>query len=97
MNYSILNPRARKELFEAWVWYEKRMFGLGDRFEDEVYNCIKQIEQNPERYAKKNNSFRETKIKRFPYLIIYRIEEEQKFIIISSIFHTSRNPKLKYR
>lgn len=98
MSYTaILNPRARKELLKAWVWYEKKMFGLGDRFENEVYNRIKQIERTPERYPKKRSNFRETKIKTFPYLIIYRIDEERNILIVSSVFHTSRNPRLKYK
>lgn len=49
MSYlTIFQPRARKELLEAWIWYEERAFGLGDKFEEEIYNRIKQIEQNPE-------------------------------------------------
>lgn len=98
MNYIIaLHPRARKELFEAWVWYEERQQDLGDRFETEVYNRLEQIQKDPERYPNRKESFRETKTKTFPYLIIYKIEKEQNLIIVFSIFHTSRNPKLKYK
>ncbi len=44
MSYKIiLHPRARKELVEAWIWYEDKQFGLGDRFENEVYNRIEEI------------------------------------------------------
>jgi hypothetical protein len=33
MIYKIeLLPRARKELLEAWNWYDDRWSGLGDRF-----------------------------------------------------------------
>ncbi|HEY6976641.1 MAG TPA: addiction module protein [Chitinophagaceae bacterium] len=28
----ILHPRAKKELLEAWIRYEEKQFGLGDRF-----------------------------------------------------------------
>jgi plasmid stabilization system protein ParE len=98
MSYStILHPRARKELLEAWIWYEEKQSGLGDRFENEVYKRINQIEQNPERYPERKKTFHETKIKTFPFLVIYRIEKEQSLIIVSSIFHTKRNPKSKYK
>ncbi len=92
----ILQLRARKELLDAWVWYEERQSGLGDRLENEIYKRIKQIGQHPERYPGRKQFFRETKIKTFPYLVIYRIDEEEKVILISSIFHTSRNPDTKY-
>jgi len=47
-------------------------------------------------YAERRKGFRETKINVFPYLIIYRIQKRKKIVAISSIFHTSRNPKKKY-
>jgi hypothetical protein len=94
---TILSARARKELLESWVWYEERVFGLGDRFENEVYKRIKEIEQNPEKFIKPEAQFQETRLKDFPFLIIYRVYKEQAIITISSIFHTSRNPASKYR
>lgn len=91
-----LLPRARKELLDAWDWYEDKWTGLGDRFMREVEKKLQQIEKTPERYAEHRKGFREAKIKVFPYLIIYRIQKRKKIIAISSIFHTSRNPKKKY-
>jgi len=91
----ILQPRARKELLDAWIWYEEKQTNLGDRFEIEVYKQLKEIEQHPKRYPERKQFFRETKIQTFPYLIIYRIDEEEKLILISSIFHASRNPEAK--
>ncbi|MES1249724.1 MAG: type II toxin-antitoxin system RelE/ParE family toxin [Chitinophaga rupis] len=97
MTYKIeLLPRARRELLEAWDWYDDRWTGLGDRFVREVEKRLELIEKTPERYAERRKGFRETKVKVFSYLIIYRIHKRKKVIAISSIFHTSRNPKKKY-
>jgi plasmid stabilization system protein ParE len=97
MTYKIeLLPRARKELLDAWDWYDDRWSGLGDRFMAEITKKLAQIEKTPERYVERKNGFRETKIKVFPYLIIFRVQKRKKIIAISSIFHTSRNPKKKY-
>ena len=93
---TILQPRARKELLDVWIWYEEKQTDLGNRFEIEVYKRLKEIEQHPKRYPERIQLFRETKIETFPYLIIYRIDEERKVILISSIFHTNRNPDTKY-
>jgi len=32
----------------------------------------------------------------FPYLLIYKTANRKKVITIISVFHTSRNPKMKY-
>jgi plasmid stabilization system protein ParE len=94
--YEIL-LKARKELLEAWEWYEDRQEGLGERFKNQVYQKIKQVVQNPEHYAKRKESFREAKIDVFPYLLIYKIARKKKVVTIVSVFHTKRNPKRKYR
>ncbi|MBN8851647.1 MAG: type II toxin-antitoxin system RelE/ParE family toxin [Sphingobacteriales bacterium] len=62
----------------------------------EVEKRLEQVAKTPERYAERRKGFRETNLKIFPYLIIYRIHKRKKIIAISSIFHTSRNPKKKY-
>ncbi len=42
--------RARKEILDAWRWYEDRQSGLGDRFLGSVEERIAQIVQEPERF-----------------------------------------------
>lgn len=97
MSYKIeLLPRARKEFLDAWDWYDDRWTGLGDRFVAEINKTLEQIGKTPERYAERKKGFREKKIKVFPYLILYRIRKKKKIVAISSIFHTSRNPRKKY-
>lgn len=89
--------KARMELTEAWEWYEDRQSGLGDRFKQHVFNCIKLIEQNPEQYPERRKNYREAIIKIFPYLIIYRIHKRKRIIAVVSVFHTRRSPRKKYR
>lgn len=97
MTYKIeLLPRVRKEILDAWDWYDDRWTGLGDRFMREVEKKLQQIEKTPERYTERKKGFREAGIKVFPFLIIYRIQKRKKIVAVSSIFHTSRNPKKKY-
>lgn len=62
---AILQQRARKELLDAWIWYEEKQIGLGDCFEVEVYNSIEEIEQYPERYRERKQFFRSKKLKLF--------------------------------
>lgn len=97
MSYKLIfDPKALRELSDSWNWYEQRQTGLGNEFEKEVYNRIKYIEQDPERYPQKRKSYREIKIKKYPFLIVYKFYRKGKTVLIVSIFHTSRNPKHKY-
>lgn len=45
--------KARLELLEAWEWYEDKQPGLGDKFKQQVYDCVKIIEQYPDRYPER--------------------------------------------
>jgi plasmid stabilization system protein ParE len=93
--YSIeISPKAKKELMDASEWYDEDQIGLGEKFEREVLRKIKLIVSNPLQYPLKKK-MREANTDKFPYLIVYRINEKQNLII--SVFHTSRHPRKKYR
>ncbi len=94
---SILSARAQKEIEKAWEWYEDRQQGLGDRFVKEVTNSISKIEKTPLRYPFRYKSYKEAVVSVFPFIIIYRISKPKKIIRIVSVFHTSLNPKKKFR
>ena len=97
MNYSVeYLQKARRELIEAWKWYEARQIGLGDKFKSQIDACIKSIVANPERYPERLTNFREGAVKIFPYLLIYRIQKKKKLISIVSVFHTRRSPSNKF-
>ena len=97
MSYAVsFLERARKELLDAWDWYEDKQPGLGDRFLNEVNGMLQQIAKTPDRYPERKKKFHEARIKIFPYLIIYRVHKQKMVIAVGSIFHTSRSPKKKY-
>src|SRR6266542_3806794 len=93
----IYHPEAEKELDEATAWYHEKGGNLRIRFEEEYKKKAALILHYPERYAKRHGHYRETKLKSFPYLIVYRHNKTKNLITISSIHHTSKNPKSKYR
>jgi len=38
MAYTVeMSPKAEKELYKAWTWYEEEQPGLGDRFQKEFF------------------------------------------------------------
>lgn len=71
--------------------------GLGNRFINIIQAKLELIAEFPERYPKRKRNFREAPVKIFPFIIVYTFYKRKKIISVSSIFHTRRNPRLKYR
>jgi plasmid stabilization system protein ParE len=92
-----ISDKAYREYYEAYEWYEEQLTGLGNRFENALERQIDIVAKNPLIYASRRLSIKESKIEEFPYLIVYKIIHVENVILITSIFHTSRNPKKKYR
>lgn len=98
MNFIVeFDPRAEDEYLGAIEWYGGRSEGLGERFVKCVNAQISRIAKNPLIYESKKYDTRECKVEDFPYLVVYKLYPEKSVIYITSIFHTSRNPKKKYR
>ncbi len=88
---------ADKEFQEAANWYEDKSEGLGLRFIEVIKIKLEVIQRNPERNPKRKGNFRESVVRTFPYVIIYTFYKKENIITINSIFHTSLNPRKKYR
>ena len=93
----IFHPLIETELIETFNWYQERRDGLGNLFRDEINKKIIEIASHPERYLLVFKSFRQTTIKKFPFVIIYEFIKEENYVLISSVFHTKRNPKSKFK
>ncbi len=99
MDYAYkLHSSAEEEYIEAYLWYEQQQDGLGERFANAVRNRLNDIVTNPEYFGKKKEPFHEVLLnKDFPFVIIYTVDKKNRLLIITSIFHTKRHPKKKYR
>lgn len=95
--YSIvISTRAQDEILTSWDWYDEQQKGLGDLFVEAIMNRIHDIEVHPELYITRYKGYREVRVKRFPFLIIFKIDKREKIIRVLPVFHTSRSPKKKY-
>jgi plasmid stabilization system protein ParE len=93
----ILAPSAFQEFEDAVYWYKTRSLKVAENFAETVFTKIVEICRDPYRYRNTYKTFRETSIKRFPFHIIYFIDEEKQLVIISSVFHHKRNLKRKFK
>jgi hypothetical protein len=96
--YSIIfHPDADTEFVESVDWYEVQSEGLGRRFFLSVSSAIKIIQTRPETFGYSRKPFREASVAFFPYIIVFKINKKSKLVYVLAVYHTSRNPKLKYR
>jgi len=93
----IFDPVSADEYESAYSWYKLRSEVAADRLLIIVAEAIKSICANPFRYRNTFKKLREFSLKKYPYNIIYYIDEVNKIIIITSFYHHKRNPKKKYK
>jgi len=85
---------AEKEMSDAFDWYQEKQLGLGNRFYGEVDHHLSLIANNPYRFPiKYTQGIRSASLNKFPYLVIYWIDDTNLKVIVLSVFHTSRHPK----
>ena len=83
-------PEARDEFVEAAKFYEKREEGLGDRFLDELEDCLERIISQPLLGSAVTRALRRRILRKFPFSVIYATEEST--IVVVAVAHTSRKP-----
>jgi len=85
-----LIPPADRELDDAIEYYNDQLPGLGDQFYTSFQDTVRYIVQEPQAWRKIGKHTRRINIKRFPYLILYVLHEQDLFI--TCIAHQHRNP-----
>ena len=83
-------PEAEAEFLEAIEYLEEQQKGLGLDLSREVFDTIGRIIRHPKAWPPYKHRSRRCLTNRFPYAVIYRIEED--FILIFAVAHMSREP-----
>jgi len=92
MPYTIqITHAAKKDIRDAFIWYDQQRKTLGTSFENNIVKAIKSIQDNPFSFQKRYGQTRICFLKRFPYGIHYQLKGNE--ILIIAIFHTSLNPE----
>jgi toxin ParE1/3/4 len=87
---TIIRPEAELEITEARDWYDQQSPGLGERFLTQVWSALDLIAERPEVCAVRWRQVRVCRLRRFPYLVLYRIQPE--YVEVLGVVHGSRNP-----
>jgi plasmid stabilization system protein ParE len=82
-------PQAEDDIDAAYLHYEERSLGLGDRFLEVLQELAGGIAANPELYATIHQDVRAAPLRRFPYVVYYRVEVSH--ILIIAVLHGRRS------
>lgn len=92
----VFDPVALEEYKDAVSWYIERSELATENFIKEVKEKIKDICKDPLKYRNPYKTFLETSLKKYPYTIVYMVDQKKKLVIITSIYHNKRDPRKKY-
>jgi plasmid stabilization system protein ParE len=81
---------AQRELDEAIAYYNSQVPGLGDAYLVESVATIERIRRFPEAWQPLGEQVRRCRLRRFPYGLIYAVDEGS--ILIVAVAHTHRRP-----
>lgn len=86
----VLDPAAFAELREAAEFYEESRKGLGKEFLKDVETALDSIARRPKLWRKLRGRFRRCLVHRFPYGIIYAVEDDT--VYVAAVMHLRREP-----
>jgi len=88
----VIEPRALQDIQQTIDYYDEKLIGLGERFHAVVSSCIEAISVNPF-YQLRYKDYRALPTERFPFLIIFYIDETSETAHVTAVFHASQNPE----
>jgi plasmid stabilization system protein ParE len=90
MHEIVFHTQAAEEMRAAAAYYEAQEPGLGDAFLDDIEQALQSIQQFPQLWSVYDGEYRRYLLKRFPYGLIYRIDEAR--ILIVAVAHLHLKP-----
>lgn len=88
----IIRPEAEADIAQAFGWYEARVSGLGSEFMLVLDATFNSILRNHDLYPEVHRNVHRALTRRFPFAIFFVVEETR--IIVLSVFHVKRNPRI---
>ena len=89
-----VEPEAEADVLAAAEWYEARRVGLGADFVGAFAACLAAISEAPARHAQVQgyDAFRRARMPRFPYHVIFRVDDSERAAVVVAVAHGRRDP-----
>jgi len=95
MYSAIWTKEAKADRFQVINWYEKILSKLAQEFNEEVSHKVQNIVEKYPKIAKNvHKNARKLSLNRFPYNLIYVVDDVRKEVRILAIVHDKRDPKV---
>jgi plasmid stabilization system protein ParE len=88
----LIEEEAEREFAGAVDFYDEREPGLGQRFARDVRDVFKTVCEHPERFPRYSRLTRKAKVLDWPYSVYFAIKAETSELVISTVWHGSRDP-----
>ena len=72
--------------------YNEIQNGLGKKFFLQINKHFNSIKRNPKAFAIRYDKIRCLYLKKFPYMIHYKVFDELKIVTVKAVFSTHQNP-----
>jgi toxin ParE2 len=89
---TVLLEPAETDLEQAFDYYEGVRPALGDNYIEEFRRAVDRILAHPRAWQPLDSTYRRCRLHRFPYGVIYRVDDQAQEIVIVAVMHLSRNP-----
>ena len=66
--------------------------GLGHQFAIEIFAAVERIKANPGMWPVLDDQIRRCLVHRFPYGVIYSVDEQRSQVLILAVMHLHRQP-----
>ena len=87
----IVRAAAEADMAEAQEWYNAQRLGLGEQFVLCVEETFERLSHTPEMHQKVFKDARRAFVRRFPYLVYYRVRSDA--VVILAVVHGRRDPQ----
>jgi plasmid stabilization system protein ParE len=88
----IISLDAQDDIFQASDYYYKIHPSIADKFENELDSFFNILERSPY-FDIRYGDYRALPLDIFPYLLLFRIDDDLHEVEIKAVFHTSQNPE----
>jgi toxin ParE1/3/4 len=88
----VVTDRAKREIGEAYEWYEEQRTGLGLELLAALDQQLEILQDNPKLYEEVRRGVRRALLSRYPYGIFFAVKGS--LVSILGVIHTARSPRL---
>lgn len=83
---------AERDIEDAARWYEAQSQGLGHNYLNQITEAVVKLKESPFLYPVVHKDIRRVLIKKFPFGIYFRVEED--IVLVFAVLHASRDPNI---